>query len=339
MEYMLKLKEIYKYVPTEVSKARKSHNSKTNHLYVYYDTNTISQIANETNELWFKSPKAFSDKEEHIGWINKFFNFIIKLKSKSFKYNKSFQKLVMDAFHTYDIERYNQRYYICCFSYEPDNNLCWNTFMGNSIQHITKINVKGKYDDILISILKDNIVVMGSDLSCAFEKKYTHGACICFNKSSLDCNFDCGKNIEGGFVCYSSNILTIKFKKWLDSVYKQYRIDNNENAAIVKIHNIIDRCNLFFKNDFYAGEKEFRYVYDSFYETEQDLHILSKEIMKDKIIYKYKFNKSSIRHITITNSNDKKIFENNFKKQIRLSKISFNEENINWYDIGLIYED
>ncbi len=56
-------------------------------------------------------------------------------------------------------------------------------------------------------------------------------------------------------------------------------------------------------------------------------------------IYRLKFNKDSIHHITITNSHDKEKFEFNFKDKIRLSKISFNEEDIKSLDMGMIYED
>lgn len=344
MEFFLKLRKLKYNIPIEVNNARNdffSHDNKADYLYIYYDVNTISQIANETNELWFKSANAFTDKEEHLGWINKFACIYMRLDSKNFsRYNDVFKKIVKNAFDTYDIEKYNRRYYICCTSYEPDNNLCWNTFMGNSVQHITKINVKGKCEVSPLS--EEDILIIGNDLSCSFEKKYTHGACVCFNKSSFDLEFQYDSNplkIIGGFVCYSSNILNSKFEDCLDSVYKLYLEDNNENSVIIKIHEMIDYCNLFYKNNYYSGEKEFRYVYDSLLENNQELSILSKEIIKNKIIYKYKFKKDLIDHITITNSNDKSMFETNFKDKIYLSKISFNEENINWYDIGLIYED
>lgn len=82
IDYIIKTEDIYNNVPVEIKKARKnpfSHENQGSNLYVYYDINLISEIANQTNELWFKSANAFSDKEENAAWGAKFVNVLIYL--------------------------------------------------------------------------------------------------------------------------------------------------------------------------------------------------------------------------------------------------------------------
>lgn len=121
----------------------------------------------------------------------------------------------------------------------------------------------------------------------------------------------------------------------MDTIYDIYQKESSEDITN-KIYQLIDYCNLFHKDKFYSGEKEYRYVYDTQYRD------TSKDDSFEKFsetIYRLKFNKDSIHHITITNSHDKEKFEFNFKDKIRLSKISFNEEDIKSLDMGMIYED
>lgn len=340
IDYIIKTEDIYNNVPIEIKKVRKnpfSHENRGSNLYVYYDINLISEIANQTNELWFKSANAFSDKEENAAWGAKFINVLIYLQGKKCtKYNKKFKEIVINAFRTYNIEEYYKRYYICCLSYEPDNNLCWNTFMGKTFQNINKIEIEGKYN-IEDNISKDKIILTGDNLTCTLEKKYTHGACICFNKFAIDCAVKGIQNIKSGFVCYSSEVLKRKFCACLDVIYDKYKEKNNLETIKAYIYNLIDYCNLFYKNDYYAGEKEYRYVYDSL--SLPNEQILIKSNNNGKTIYKLKFGKDSIKHITITNSSDKKLFEENYNGKIFLSKISFNEETIKCFETGMIYEN
>lgn len=327
INYITSLRSVYNYIPSEIKKAQKKpfkHGNNCSNLYVYYDVNLISNIANTTCELWFKSANDFIDKEENAAWKSKFSSVLIFLQGKNCsKYNKKFKNIVIEAFKTYDIGKYNERYYICCLSYEPDNNLCWNTFIGNTIKDITKIKIEGQYK-IEDEISNNKIILSGDKLSCIIEKKCTHGGCICFNKSEIDYIMSNDLSIKSGYINYSSKILKNKFCACLDFIYKMYKETNNLKNAITYIYNLIDYCNLFYKNDFYAGEKEYRYVYDS------SLSLNNQELIKGndnkgEKIYKLKFDKDSINHITITNSNDKSLFEKNYKGKIFLSKIYLNE--------------
>lgn len=351
-KYKIKLDDVYNNVPIEIKEARKnlfSYENQGNNLYVYYDINLISEIANKTNVLWFKSADEFSDKEENAVWQAKFFNVLIYLQEKNCsEYNDEFKKIVVDAFKAYDIKKYYKRYYICCLSYEPDNNLCWYTFSGKKFQNINKIEIEGKYK-IEDEISKEKIILTGDKLSCTLEKKYTHSACICFNKSALDCIVEGIHNIKSGFVSYSSKVLKKKFCACLDVIYDKYKENNNLETIKVDIYNLIDYCNLFFKNDYYAGEKEYRYIYDSSLpldktrlikcDNNKEKPIITKDNNKGKTIYKLNFGNKSIQHITITNSNDKILFEEKYNENIFLSKISFNEESIKWFETGMLYED
>ncbi len=352
VKYIIKLNDVYNNVPDKIKEAWKNpytHENRGNNLYVYYDINLISEIANQTNELWFKSADAFSDKEENAAWQAKFFNVLIYLQGKNCnEYNDEFKKIVIDAFKTYDIEKYYKRYYICCLSYEPDNNLCWYTFSGKTFQNINKIEIQGKYK-IEDEISKEKITLTGDKLLCTLEKKYTHCACICFNKSAIDCIVEGIHNIKSGFVSYSSKVLKNKFCACLDVIYDKYEEKNNLENIKTDIYNLIDYCNLFYKNDYYAGEKEYRYILDLLLPLEKTIlikcdnneekPILTKGYNNGKTIYKLNFGKESIEHITITNSNDKSLFEKKYSKNIFLSKISFNEEYIDWFETGMIYED
>lgn len=81
---MRKEKDFEAYVPKEVKKAINNIFDCSNlgrKLYVYYDVDTISKIVNETNELWFKSPNLYFDKEENKFMGNKYFYILIKRKT------------------------------------------------------------------------------------------------------------------------------------------------------------------------------------------------------------------------------------------------------------------
>ncbi len=334
-KFYAKLEKIYSTTPNEIKKARKNlffnvdkdFTNSGNNLYVYYDVNTIDRIANETNELWLKSAKAFSDKEERISWKYKYRDILCGLKEK--EYSDKFKKIVNEVFETYDIEKYLKRYYICCLSYEPDNNLCWNTFKGNKHYNLSKIIISGDY--ALQEKLKNKIVLTGTDLSCELYEGYSHGACICFNKDVLDITFEKHSAIHG-FVNYSSKELIENFFNCLDTIYEIYNINNDKNEAVKRICKMIDLCNIFYKNRFYSGEKEYRYAYD-LSRKDDKLHLIK---FKDIDVYKLKFRKEMIEHITITNSSDKVLFNKDF--DVLLSKLSYNEEDIDAFDSGMIYE-
>lgn len=319
-EYLSKQK-LYSNVPSDVQKARKSFSTTENRadkLYVYYDVDTIDTIANETKELWFKSADSFVDIEEYIAWGNKFFYVMLDLKNK--EYSKEFKKIVEKAFKSYDIDQYLKRYYILCLSYEPDNNVCWNTFSSNKLKNVSKIVVDGNYS---ITTKEMEHLELTGCFNCSITKPKTTGGCICFNHSGLDCSI---KSITSyyGFINYDFEMLASKFFDALDVVNKEY-IENKEELkeeiAIKSIYDLIDICNLFYKNKFYLAEKEYRYVIDIKDYPRKDWNI---EILQNgNSIIRCPFSEAAIDHITITNSNDESKFSN---FEIRLSKISFNEE-------------
>lgn len=342
--YEMGLKNLCNDKPTEIFELKNNLFSKKGSLlYLYYDVDLISDIANNSNKLYFKRASEFSDKQEHVAWCVKFLNIILELKSKSSnkhtsKYTVDFKEIVLNAFETYDIFKYYQRYYICCLSYEPDNSLCWNTFClktreVDKIMINDSVYIKGSIDIKDDSVTKGTILV-GNNLIVKLKDNYSHDGCICFNKSAFDCEVDNYIRLKG-YVNYSSEILTNKFFECLDTIYDIYQKESSENITN-KIYQLIDYCNLFHKDKFYSGEKEYRYVYDTQYRDKSEDDSFEKF---SETIYRLKFNKDSIHHINITNSHDKEKFEFNFKDKIRLSKISFNEEDIKSLDMGMIYED
>lgn len=318
---MRKEKDFEAYVPKEVKKAINNIFDCSNlgrKLYVYYDVDTISKIVNETNELWFKSPNLYFDKEENKFMGNKYFYIFLYLDKK--KYLNEFKNIIEKSFKTYPKERYLKRYYILCTSYKPDNALCWNTFFGNTI-NATEINIK-KNNDIKINSLDDSENVKG-DFNFTYRKKQTTSGCISFNKDSL--KFLVSKKfIIHGYVNYSSEQMTNIFFNCLDEIYLLYKNGITENDIIYYIYQLIDYFNLFTKSDFYSGEKEYRFVLDtSFFDLIENKDNITYDSTND--VYKLKFPKDIISHITITNSKDKEKFKG---FNIRLSKISFNEEGI-----------
>ncbi len=328
IDKMIKIKKLYSNMPTEIKKARKDFfrdGNKGDKLYVYYDVDTIDVIVNNTKELWFKSADSFTDIEEHNGWGNKFFYVLLYLDKK--KYLKKFKDIVKDAFKTYDINSYLNRYYILCSSYEPDNNTCWNTFLGNNFKNVKGLCANG---DFVIDNKKSNSLKLTGNFTCKIEKEHTYGACICFNRSSLEYSIKTGVAYEG-YVSYDFKQMAEKFFDVLNVIYKMYKDMSNEDEVKYHIYELIDMCNLFYKNKFYFGEKEYRYVIDIEYNP--DLKNSIEVSSKGKHIIKYSFTKNDINHITITNSKD----SNRFKDyEIKLSKISFNEEGPT---LGYIYED
>ncbi len=57
-KYKIKLDDVYNNIPVEIKEARKNpftYENQENNLYVYYDINLISEIANKTNELSLKA--------------------------------------------------------------------------------------------------------------------------------------------------------------------------------------------------------------------------------------------------------------------------------------------
>lgn len=335
MEDLLKIKNIYNNIPNEVKKARKSffnNGNRANRLYIYYGIDDIKKTANEDKKLWFKSPKMYGDKEENDAWMSKFFH--VKIGIENRKYCKKFKEIVNNAFATYDIKEYYNKYYVCCLSYEPDNNLCWNTFGRKTHYNLSKIKIGGEN---IVSRREANneIVLTGEDLSCSFDNEKLRSACICFDKTRLD--RDLNKNLFiYGFVSYSSQILTQKFFDALESVYKKYKENNDDCYATYIIKKLIDYCNLFYKNEYYAGEKEYRYVYDTTYDINNGNNLLHKELENGEWVYKYRFEEKAVDHVTVTNLKDKKLFEN---YKVKLSKIAFNQENIDFLKENAIFED
>ena len=86
----------------------------------------------------------------------------------------------------------------------------------------------------------------------------------------------------------------------------------------------------------YAGEKEYRYVYDTTYDINNGNNLLHKELENGEWVYKYRFEEKAVDHITVTNLKDKKLFEN---YKVKLSKIAFNQENIDFLKENAIFED
>lgn len=335
IEVLLKIKNIYNNIPNEVKKARKSffnNGNRANRLYIYYGIDDIKKTANEDKKLWFKSPKMYGDKEENNAWMSKFFHVIIEIENK--KYCKKFKEIVNNAFATYDIKEYYNKYYVCCLSYKPDNNLCWNTFGRKTHYNLSKIKIGGE-NIVRRREANNEIVLTGKDLSCSFDNEKFRSACICFDKTRLD--IDLNKNLFiYGFVSYSSQILTQKFFDALKSVYKEYKENNDDCYATYIIKKLIDYCNLFYKNKYYAGEKEYRYVYDSTCDTNSGNNLLHKELENGELVYKYRFEEKAVDHITVTNLKDKQLFKD---YKVKLSKIAFNQENIDFLKENVIFED
>lgn len=325
---MLKEKDFETYVPSEVKKATNNRidcGSLGRELYIYYGIDTISKIANETNELWFKSAKFYFDKEENCNIGNKYFYIFLYLDKKN--YTNKFKNIVEKSFKTYSKEKYLKRYYILCTSYKPDNALCWSTFFDNSI-NATEINIK-KNKDMKINSLDDSVNVKG-DFSFTYRKKQTTSGCISFNKDNLRILVS-KKFIIHGYVNYSLEQMTNIFFNCLDEIYLLYKNGITENDIIYYIYQLIDYFNLFTKSDFYGEEKEYRFVLDtSFFDLIENKDSIAYDSTND--VYKLKFPKDIISHITITNSKDKEKFKG---FNIRLSKISFNEEGIKY---GFAYE-
>ena len=335
IEVLLKIKNIYNNIPNEVKKARKSffnNGNRANRLYIYYGIDDIKKTANEDKKLWFKSPKMYGDKEENNAWMSKFFHVIIEIENK--KYCKKFKEIVNNAFATYDIKEYYNKYYVCCLSYKPDNNLCWNTFGRKTHYNLSKIKIGGE-NIVRRREANNEIVLTGKDLSCSFDNEKFRSACICFDKTRLD--IDLNKNLFiYGFVSYSSQILTQKFFDALKSVYKEYKENNDDCYATYIIKKLIDYCNLFYKNKYYAGEKEYRYVYDSTYGINSSDNLLHKELLNGELIYKYRFEEKAVDHITVTKLKDKELFKD---YKVKLSKIAFNQEKIDFLKENVIFED
>lgn len=335
MEDLLKIKNIYNNIPNEVKKTRKNsfnNGNRANRLYIYYGIDDIEKTANEDKKLWFKSPKMYGDKEENDAWMSKFFHVIIGIENK--KYCKKFKEIVNNAFATYDIKEYYNKYYVCCLSYEPDNNLCWNTFGRKTHYNLSKIKIGGE-NIVRRREANNEIVLTGKDLSCSFDNEKFRSACICFDKTRLD--IDLNKNLFiYGFVSYSSQILTQKFFDALKSVYKEYKENNDDCYATYIIKKLIDYCNLFYKNKYYAGEKEYRYVYDSTYDINYGNNLFYKELENGEWVYKYRFEEKAVDHITVTELKDKELFKD---YKVKLSKIAFNQENIDFLKENVIFED
>lgn len=335
IEVLLKIKNIYNNIPNEVKKARKSffnNGNRANRLYIYYGIDDIKKTANEDKKLWFKSPKMYGDKEENNAWMSKFFHVIIEIENK--KYCKKFKEIVNNAFATYDIKEYYNKYYVCCLSYKPDNNLCWNTFGRKTHYNLSKIKIGGE-NIVRRREANNEIVLTGKDLSCSFDNEKFRSACICFDKTRLD--IDLNKNLFiYGFVSYSSQILTQKFFDALKSVYKEYKENNDDCYATYIIKKLIDYCNLFYKNKYYAGEKEYRYVYDSTYDINYGNNLFHKELENGEWVYKYRFEEKAVDHITVTKLKDKELFKD---YKVKLSKIAFNQENIDFLKENVIFED
>lgn len=332
-EIYMKKKKITQYVPDEVKKARKNFftkGNKGNYLYIYYNVDIIDEIVNKTNQLWFKSPKCFSDKEEKEGWGAKFFYVLLYLKRK--KYSNKFKDIVEKAFKTYDINEYHKKYFVLCTSYEADNNLCWNSFLGKNFHNVNKVTLKGIVNNI---DEKDKEINIEGDFSCEIDNGNTKGACICLNKSSLDCTLKKINTMEG-FINYDFDRMNKMFFDCLKIIYLEFKELKNEKLAISSIQDLIDRCNLFNKRKFYSGEMEYRYVISA---NNID-HILKNtpgaEFELEKRIIKFPFSINAIDHITITNSEDKERF-NNF--ELSYSKIVFDMENIDFLKDRILYED
>jgi hypothetical protein len=331
MKEISMLKTVYANIPKEL-KRKWDKNIYDGHrgdfLYVYYDVDTISNIANLTNEVWFKKAQSFSDKEEYSGWANKYFYVSIELDQK--KYESNFKSIVKEAFNSYDIEKYNNRFYIFCSSYKSDNNLCWNTFMGKTIAHVNQIVVKG--NNYNKKETNDGLRIDGNDLTVEVTKQYSNGACICLHRDAFDNLFD-----FQGFICYDLKILSKKFFNYLKLIYKRYKQNDSKESIIGQIHNLIDLCNLFYKDEYYAGEKEYRYVIDKNKHDIKDQHYLEMKryrVDEEKIIYK--FIDGAIDHITVTHSEDKSRFNS---QRVHLSRISFNEEDFDKVNHDILYED
>lgn len=223
---------------------------------------------------------------------------------------------------------------MCCLSYEPDNNLCWNTFGRKTHYNLSKIKIGGE-NIVRRREANNEIVLTGKDLSCSFDNEKLRSACICFDKTRLD--IDLNKNLFiYGFVSYSSQILTQKFFDALKSVYKEYKENNDDCYATYIIKKLIDYCNLFYKNKYYAGEKEYRYVYDSTYDINYGNNLFHKELENGEWVYKYRFEEKAVDHITVTKLKDKELFKD---YKVKLSKIAFNQENIDFLKENVIFED
>ena len=321
---------IINYIPNEI-KNRRSDYIWSEKCYVYYDLPTIIGIIGEADNyknkkhtLWFKNVAEFEDYFEKKDWKSKFFYWFL-----CFNYydeNKDvfpieirdvdFLKVVNNVLENYNFNSFKNKYYILCTSYKSDNNSCWTTFGTSHAKNLEKVNVVMNDNSTIEKIDEKNYIFKGN-----IDLKYnSKAACICFDANNI---FSClNSSIFKGYIRYGWKEVFDFFNRNLSVLHKRYKGKYDSEDFIDSVEYCIDLINLFFKSDFYSGEKELRYVIEKIYIEDDELF---EKI--DKIdAYSYSFDFDLIKHITLYDREDYKFFSFLGNNKIRLSKKCLNRD-------------
>ncbi len=341
-------KSIIKYIPDEI-KSRRSKFLWSEKCYVYYDLSTILSIIgrddnykNVKHTLWFKNVSEFEDYFEKKGWKSKFFNWFLCVEyfdnnKEAFPIeirNLDFLRAVNNVLQNYNFDNFKNKYYILCTSYKSDNNTCWTTFGTSYAKNLEEVKVVMNDNSTIDKVDEKNYIFKGN-IDLYYKSK---AACICFDANNLELCLN--SYIFKGYIRYGRNEVFKFFNEQLIMLYEKYRSKYDSKAFIDCVEYCIDLVNLFFKDDFYSGEKELRFIIEKTNIENDELF----EKIENIDAYSYPFNFDLISHITLYDREDYKFFSFLEKNKIRLSKKCLNRDGEPFFEENsgipaLLYED